>query len=102
MSTLFTFDDVTVKDLSLKTAHCTHNPTHICKTFPGDRAWLSTDLWNFFSELFGGAIIKTILIGAPCYVGLNYASLNNAKEIKIMWKRKTFILIFRMQIAVPM
>ncbi|KAK6072725.1 restculine oxidase [Seiridium cupressi] len=38
-----------------------------CKTFPGDTLWPSALIWNVFDLLTGGALIKTVPIGAVCY-----------------------------------
>ncbi|KAK8018425.1 hypothetical protein PG991_007615 [Apiospora marii] len=39
-----------------------------CKTYPGDELWPSASEWDVFDQLIGGALIKTVPIGAVCYV----------------------------------
>ncbi|KAK7932153.1 6-hydroxy-D-nicotine oxidase [Apiospora marii] len=39
-----------------------------CKTYPGDELWPSASEWDVFDQLTGGALIKTVPIGAVCYV----------------------------------
>lgn len=43
------------------------NATTICKTYPGDALWPSTELWEEFDILLGGALIKTVPLASPCY-----------------------------------
>jgi hypothetical protein len=42
-------------------------PVGSCKVFPGDAAWPSRATWAVFNLLTGGALIKTVPIGAVCY-----------------------------------
>ncbi len=42
-------------------------PVGSCKVFPGDAAWPSQLTWAVFNLLTGGALIKTVPIGAVCY-----------------------------------
>lgn len=44
----------------------------ICKTFPGDSWYPSELVWEVFDLLTGGALIKTVPIGAACYPGDYY------------------------------
>ena len=39
----------------------------VCKTFPGDSDYPSRPIWAIFDLLTGGALIKTVPIGAVCY-----------------------------------
>jgi hypothetical protein len=43
-----------------------------CKTFPGDILYPGTLVWKIFDLLTGGALIKTVPIGAVCYEGEHY------------------------------
>jgi hypothetical protein len=38
-----------------------------CKTFPGDALWPSEPVWKLLDLITGGALIKTVPIGASCY-----------------------------------
>lgn len=38
-----------------------------CKTFPGDQDWPTSEEWNQFDQLLGGALISTVPVAAPCY-----------------------------------
>jgi hypothetical protein len=38
-----------------------------CKTYPGDLLWPVPVAWKVFDLLLGGALIKTVPIGSPCY-----------------------------------
>ncbi|KAF6829465.1 FAD-linked oxidoreductase-like protein 17 [Colletotrichum musicola] len=43
-----------------------------CKTFPGDLLYPNELVWKVFDLLTGGALIKTVPIGAVCYPGEQY------------------------------
>ncbi|KAH6679924.1 hypothetical protein F5X68DRAFT_244846 [Plectosphaerella plurivora] len=43
-----------------------------CKTFPGDVLYPGSLVWKIFDLLTGGALIKTVPIGAVCYEGEHY------------------------------
>jgi len=43
-----------------------------CKTFPGDADWPSEQRWAAFNASLGGALIKTVPLGLPCYQGPSY------------------------------
>lgn len=39
-----------------------------CRSFPGDDAWPSSDVWETFDKLLGeGALIPTVPLAAACY-----------------------------------
>lgn len=42
-----------------------------CKTYPGDAAWPSDEVWNLFDTLLGGALIRTVPDTAICYSNWN-------------------------------
>jgi hypothetical protein len=72
LTAVFTFDSVNVTEsLSKRTIRGRTAPTG-CKVFPGDAAWPADCVWDVLDQLVGGALIKTIPIGAPCYAGPNY------------------------------
>ncbi|KAF4974843.1 hypothetical protein FZEAL_8304 [Fusarium zealandicum] len=43
-----------------------------CKTFPGDALFPGKLIWKVFDLLTGGALIKTVPLGAACYHGEHY------------------------------
>lgn len=47
-------------------------PNNKCKTFPGDLLYPNELVWKVFDLLTGGALIKTVPIGAACYPGEHY------------------------------
>lgn len=49
-----------------------------CKTFPTDTRWPSDAKWKLLNKYVGGALIKTIPLGAPCYPGPLYDQLQCA------------------------
>lgn len=48
-------------------AHDTTASNNSCKTYPGDEAYPSRKTWNVLDVLTGGALIRTVPIGAVCY-----------------------------------
>jgi hypothetical protein len=52
----------------------------MCKTYPGDAAWPTTDTWNVLNLVTGGALFDTVPIGAVCYQGKHY----NAAECQAL------------------
>jgi len=40
-----------------------------CKTYPGDADWPTSETWQGFDTLLGGALIKTVPEPAVCYDG---------------------------------
>ncbi|WYZ38303.1 hypothetical protein EsH8_III_000217 [Colletotrichum jinshuiense] len=47
-------------------------PNNQCKTFPGDLLYPNEFVWKVFNLLTGGALIKTVPLGAACYEGEHY------------------------------
>lgn len=47
-------------------------PNNKCKTFPGDLFYPTELVWKVFNLLTGGALIKTVPLGAACYQGEHY------------------------------
>ncbi|TID00391.1 FAD-linked oxidoreductase patO [Colletotrichum higginsianum] len=47
-------------------------PNNKCKTFPGDALYPNELVWKVFDLLTGGALIKTVPLGAACYAGEHY------------------------------
>ncbi|GJC87857.1 FAD-linked oxidoreductase sor8 [Colletotrichum liriopes] len=62
---LFTFADS-------QAAQKRAEPNNKCKTFPGDPLYPNELVWKVFDLLTGGALIKTIPLGAACYAGEHY------------------------------
>ena len=56
-----------------------------CKTFPGDRLWPSSLVWKVFDLLTGGALIKTIPIGAVCYENHEHYDVAKCDELLEHW-----------------
>lgn len=38
-----------------------------CKVFPGDAAWPSPEVWQFFNDKLDGRLIKTVPLAHDCY-----------------------------------
>ncbi|KAJ3458156.1 hypothetical protein MRS44_012265 [Fusarium solani] len=53
-----------------------------CKTFPGDLLWPGTIIWNVLDLVTGGAIIKTVPIGAACYD--EFGAVDDARCVQII------------------
>ncbi|KAK8097192.1 FAD binding domain-containing protein [Apiospora kogelbergensis] len=56
-----------------------------CKTYPGDELWPSASEWDAFDQLTGGALIKTVPIGAACYPGHESYNAEKCQEILDGW-----------------
>lgn len=41
----------------------------VCKTFPGDVSWPSSERWDALNTSLGGALIKGVPPAAACYAG---------------------------------
>ncbi|CAH0051863.1 unnamed protein product [Clonostachys solani] len=65
---LFYFDD----EVNSAEKRALYEPK--CKVLPGDAAYPSKALWKIFDILTGGALIKTVPLGAACYQGEHYDS----------------------------
>ncbi|KAI0802650.1 putative 6-hydroxy-D-nicotine oxidase [Xylaria sp. FL0064] len=56
-----------------------------CKTFPGDLLWPLEPVWKVFNLLTGGALIKTVPIGAACYTNSGHYDADKCQEILAHW-----------------
>ncbi|KAM0411509.1 hypothetical protein ACHAPD_009723 [Fusarium lateritium] len=57
-----------------------------CKTFPGDSLWPSDSVWKLLDRITGGALIKTVPIGATCYNSFGvYNEARIADPTSVMW-----------------
>ncbi|KAI1267379.1 putative 6-hydroxy-D-nicotine oxidase [Xylariaceae sp. FL1019] len=56
-----------------------------CKTFPGDLLWPSKIVWKVFDLLTGGALIKTVPIGAACYPDSEHYDAERCSYITDNW-----------------
>ncbi|KAI8635086.1 putative 6-hydroxy-D-nicotine oxidase [Xylariaceae sp. FL1651] len=56
-----------------------------CKTFPGDFLWPLEPIWKIFNLLTGGALIKTVPIGAACYTNSKYYDADKCADILAHW-----------------
>jgi len=59
-----------------------------CKNFPGDITWPSKSSWNEFNSTVGGALIKTIPIGAVCFSG-DYYDADQCAYVVDEWNNST-------------
>lgn len=53
-----------------------------CKTFPGDLFWPGTIIWKVLDLVTGGAIIKTVPIGAACYD--EFGAVDDARCVQVV------------------
>lgn len=51
-------------------------PSSKCKAFPGDTLYPNQQAWDTLGLLTGGALIKTVPIGAPCFPGEYYDAVS--------------------------
>ncbi|KAI0460429.1 putative 6-hydroxy-D-nicotine oxidase [Xylaria acuta] len=56
-----------------------------CKTYPGDLLWPLQPVWKIFNLLTGGALIKTVPIGAACYKNSGHYDADKCQEILAHW-----------------
>ncbi|KAI0408720.1 putative 6-hydroxy-D-nicotine oxidase [Xylaria palmicola] len=56
-----------------------------CKTYPGDLLWPLWPVWKVFDLLMGGALIKTVPIGAACYTNSEHYDADKCQEILAHW-----------------
>ncbi|GAP89250.2 putative fad linked oxidase-like protein [Rosellinia necatrix] len=56
-----------------------------CKTFPGDLLWPVQPIWKVFNLLTGGALIKTVPIGAVCYTNNENYDADKCQDILSRW-----------------
>ena len=56
-----------------------------CKVYPGDREWPSALTWDVFNLLTGGALIKTMPIGAVCYPNGGIYNAQKCADIITNW-----------------
>ena len=50
-------------------------PNVACRSYPGDASWPSSSTWDSFNKTLGGALIKPLPPGAPCYAGTSFNKL---------------------------
>jgi hypothetical protein len=56
-----------------------------CKTFPGDLLWPLQPVWKVFDLLTGGALIKTVPVGAVCYTNGEHYNAAKCQELLAHW-----------------
>ena len=56
-----------------------------CKVYPGDQEWPSALIWDVFDLLTGGALIKTVPIGAVCYPNSGVYNAQKCADILTNW-----------------
>ncbi|KAI0476735.1 putative 6-hydroxy-D-nicotine oxidase [Xylaria cf. heliscus] len=56
-----------------------------CKTYPGDLLWPLQAVWKTFNLLTGGALIKTVPIGAACYTNSEHYDADKCADILAHW-----------------
>ncbi|KAI5455599.1 hypothetical protein BGZ63DRAFT_458639 [Mariannaea sp. PMI_226] len=70
-------------DSSLSKRDLTSIPN--CKTFPGDAAWPSSVIWKVLDLVTGGALIKTVPIGAACYKNSGHYNAARCSVVRSQW-----------------
>ncbi|KAF5238279.1 hypothetical protein FAUST_5646 [Fusarium austroamericanum] len=60
-----------------------------CKTFPGDARWPEDDVWKFLDRITGGALIKTVPIGASCYDSFGVKNEARCRHIVDQWSNSS-------------
>lgn len=76
---LFAFDDDEAAAVEGRSA----SPR--CKVFPGDKNWPGIIPWTVLDLLTGGALIKTVPIGAVCYTNNEHYNAAKCAEILAHW-----------------
>ncbi|KAI1757844.1 putative 6-hydroxy-D-nicotine oxidase [Xylaria castorea] len=56
-----------------------------CKTYPGDLLWPLQPVWKVFNLPTGGALIKTVPIGAACFTDSEHYDAEKCQEILAHW-----------------
>ncbi|KAI0911529.1 putative 6-hydroxy-D-nicotine oxidase [Ustulina deusta] len=56
-----------------------------CKSFPRDQLWPLEPVWKVFNLLTGGALIKTVPIGAGCNTNNEHYDADRCQEILDHW-----------------
>lgn len=64
-----------------------------CKTFPGDARWPEDDVWTFLDRITGGALIKTVPIGASCYGSFGVYDKARCNQIVDQWSNSSLQLV---------
>jgi hypothetical protein len=77
---LFNFPENVEETESEKRSYFTN-----CKTFPGDLLWPVHSVWKVFNLLTGGALIKTVPIGAVCYTNSEHYDADECQELLVHW-----------------
>ncbi|KAF5026999.1 hypothetical protein F66182_873 [Fusarium sp. NRRL 66182] len=60
-----------------------------CKNFPGDALWPSDSIWRLLDLFTGGALIKTVPIGASCYNNLGAYDKARCSHIIDQWSNSS-------------
>ena len=69
-----------------ETAATEKRATTACKTFPGDASYPNELVWKVFNLLSGGALIKTVPIGAVCYPNTEHYDAAKCADILAHWQ----------------
>lgn len=64
---------------------CKRAPGLECKTYPDDPRWPNEQVWNVFDRMTGGALIKTVPIGAVCYEDSGHYDEAKCQEVLDNW-----------------
>lgn len=56
-----------------------------CRAFPGDARWPSKLKWKVLDLLTGGALVKTVPLGAVCYKNNEHYDAAKCQEILDNW-----------------
>ncbi|KAG8666631.1 hypothetical protein FPOAC2_11747 [Fusarium poae] len=73
-----------------------------CKTFPGDALWPSDSVWKLLNLITGGALIKTVPIGASCYDSFGVYNKARCNHVTNQWSNSSLHLADPTSVMWPM
>ncbi|XEU96104.1 hypothetical protein FSHL1_001389 [Fusarium sambucinum] len=73
-----------------------------CKTFPGDSLWPSDSVWKLLNLITGGALIKTIPVGATCYNSIGVYDEARCNHIINQWSKSSLHIADPTSVMWPM
>ncbi|KAI2606605.1 FAD-binding domain-containing protein [Hypoxylon sp. NC1633] len=88
----YNLTSVELFDFSDTDAGAEKRAARVCKTYPGDKAWPSTPIWDLFNILLGGALIKGVPAAAPCYTDWPEYNAATCASITAQWETPRFQL----------
>ncbi|KAL4751930.1 hypothetical protein BDW72DRAFT_212340 [Aspergillus terricola var. indicus] len=72
-------------------ANSRNDSSSLCKVFPGDTLWPSSDTWRLLDRVTGGAVIKGVPRASTCYSGPAYDT-DDCKYLTSQWTNSYFHL----------